>query len=146
MSKKYVIPGYGEVSPEVYESYAADYPEHTQAAAEKPKRSKYRNERTRIDGIKFDSKKEANRYAELKLLEQAGEILFLTLQPKFPISGGDKPVSYVADFLYHERDCVVVEDVKGIDRATGKAQMTPHARDKIKLFKEQYTAYDFRIV
>lgn len=140
---KYVIPGYGEVSKYTYDAYIADNPEQT---TEKPKRNKYRNVRTAVDGINFDSKKEAERYRELTLLQQAGEILFLTLQPKFPLGGGSKKVSYVADFMYHERDCIVVEDVKGIDKKSGKTQMTPHARDKIELFKEKYPLYDFRIV
>ena len=44
--------------------------------------SKYRNKKTELDGIAFDSKREAERYAELKLLERAGEISYLQLQPE----------------------------------------------------------------
>ncbi|MDD3747626.1 MAG: DUF1064 domain-containing protein, partial [Anaerostipes sp.] len=43
--------------------------------------SKYGARKTVIDGITFDSKREAKRYQELKLLEQAGEISYLELQP-----------------------------------------------------------------
>ena len=45
--------------------------------------SKYHNIKTVVDNIKFDSKKEANRYTELKLLERAGKIFALALQRKF---------------------------------------------------------------
>ena len=44
---------------------------------------KYRSKRTVVDGITFDSKKEANRYCELKLLEKSGEIKNLELQKKY---------------------------------------------------------------
>ena len=47
--------------------------------------SKYGAIRTTVDGVTFASKAEARRYAELKLLEQAGEIKGLELQPKFDI-------------------------------------------------------------
>ena len=45
--------------------------------------SKYKAQKTEVDGILFDSKKEAKRYAELKFLEKAGEISNLVLQPLF---------------------------------------------------------------
>ena len=50
-----------------------------------PKASKYRAVKTTIDGITFDSKKEAAEYGRLKLLEQAGVISDLELQPRFEI-------------------------------------------------------------
>ncbi len=79
-------------------------------------RSKYNNKRTLVDGIVFDSKKEANRYLELKLLERSGHISDLGLQPKFPhMVNGIKTFTYIADFKYLERGRTVktVEDVKG---------------------------------
>jgi hypothetical protein len=77
--------------------------------------SKYGNRRTEVDGITFASAKEAKRYGELKLLERAGQITSLTLQPRFPLKVAGKLVTtYVADFSYLERDGrVVVEDAKG---------------------------------
>lgn len=42
--------------------------------------AKYKNKKITLDGITFDSRKEANRYRELKLLERAGEIHTLELQ------------------------------------------------------------------
>lgn len=72
---------------------------------------KYNNIKTVVDGIKFDSKKEAKRYGELKLLEQAGEISVLRLQVKFNLS----VCSYVADFVYYDKNKImVVEDCKGM--------------------------------
>ena len=83
-------------------------------------KSKYRNRKTTIDEITFDSKKEAARYAELKMLEKAGEIQGLKLQPRFEISGTVKLPDwksraryYVADFEYWQNGIHTVEDVKG---------------------------------
>ncbi len=84
--------------------------------------NKYNAKKTIIDGIKFDSKKEANRYCELKLLEKAGEIIKLELQPRFQLQpkfekNGKKyrAIEYVADFRYFDMASkkMVVEDVKG---------------------------------
>lgn len=83
--------------------------------------SKYKNIKCEIDGIKFDSKKEAARYCELKLLQKAGKISGLELQkvfvlaPSVVINGRKKPaLKYICDFFYanHLRG-FVVEDVKG---------------------------------
>ena len=46
---------------------------------------KYRNKKVEVDGILFDSKKEANRYMELKLLEKAGEITDLKRQVRYEL-------------------------------------------------------------
>ena len=80
--------------------------------------SKYRNVRTTIDGETFDSKLEAQRYQELKLLEKAGEVRDIQRQVVFPLMVGETRVAkYVADFVYlehveYERWQVVREDVK----------------------------------
>ena len=83
---------------------------------------KYHSKKTTIDGITFDSKKEANRYCELRLLEKAGKIKDLrlqhqfVLQPPFKKNGKSiRAITYVADFVYYdfERMRNVVEDVKG---------------------------------
>ena len=79
-------------------------------------RSKYRNKKTYVDGIAFDSKKEAARYQELKLLKKAGEIEGLALQQRFeilPKHGRNRAVFYVADFVYVKDGKMVVEDCKG---------------------------------
>lgn len=79
------------------------------------KGNKYRNVKTVVDGITFDSKKEAARYQELKLMERAGEIYDLELQKVMPVHiNGEKVFTYKADFVYKgKRDGgTVIEDVK----------------------------------
>lgn len=49
------------------------------------RRRKYGNTKITVDGIQFDSKREAARYQELKLLERAGVISFLQRQTKFQL-------------------------------------------------------------
>jgi len=64
-------------------------------------RSKYKAVKTTIDGITFDSKREAKRYTELKLLEKSGMITHLELQPTYDITiNGAKICKYKADFRY----------------------------------------------
>lgn len=84
--------------------------------------SKYRNKKVLVDGVAFDSKKEAKRYRELKLMEDAGMISRLERQVKFDLLPNQKDpdgkvierkVQYVADFVYMKNGKVVVEDVKG---------------------------------
>lgn len=84
--------------------------------------NKYGNKKVVVDGHPFDSKREARRYKELKLLERAGKIKDLELQPKFELIPTVRTehetlykVSYYADFRYVECDSarVIVEDVKG---------------------------------
>src|SRR3990172_4717815 len=90
------------------------------------RRSKYHAVRTKVDGFSFASKREACRYSELKLLGRAGEISDIKLQPRFTLQEGfrdregkkHRPIVYVADFRYKEKDGnrvrVVIEDVKGM--------------------------------
>jgi hypothetical protein len=84
--------------------------------------SKYRNVKTTLDGITFDSVKEAKRYAELRLLERAGQIFNLQRQVPFvlipkQVRDGktiERPVVYKADFVYTENGQEIVEDTKGM--------------------------------
>ena len=119
------------------------------------RRSKYGAKPTTVDGIRFASQREAARYSELRLLEKAGEIRGLLLQPRFElraaltladISRERDPVLvgyYVGDFAYEERAAPrgaplalrrewrpVVEDAKGF--------RTPLYRWKKKHFEAQY--------
>lgn len=97
--------------------------------------NKYRAKKIIIDGITFDSKKEANRYSELKLLERCGAISNLELQKVYELipahyefyerygkNGNrlkdgkrclERSCIYKADFVYIENGKTVVEDVKG---------------------------------
>lgn len=88
------------------------------------KKSKYSSAKTDIDGIRFDSKKEAEFYAELKLREKVGEITHLRLQPRYLLQEAFKhdgkqyrEMEYVADFEYIENGVTVVVDVKGFRTA-----------------------------
>lgn len=85
------------------------------AGAKAPRgKNKYGAKRTEVDGFVFDSKKEARRYGELKLLEQTGQIENLRLQVPYPIKvNGSLITTYIADFVYIEAGKEVVEDVKG---------------------------------
>jgi len=75
--------------------------------------SKYRSVKTVVDNIKFDSKKESERYTELKLLERTGEIRNLELQPRLDVRINGKYICYYkADFSYFTEDRRVFEDVK----------------------------------
>lgn len=96
------------------------------------RKNKYRNKKIEVDGIIYDSKKEARRYKELLLLEQAGEIADIQRQVKFVLipaqrepdrigaKGGryqgktiEREVTYIADFVYWKNGALVVEDTKG---------------------------------
>lgn len=94
--------------------------------------SKYHAKRTTVDGIQFDSAKEAKRYTKLRAMEQAGEIEGLRLQvpfeilPSFECEGVKyRGMKYIADFVYYRDGVRVVEDVKGAK--------TPEYRLKKKL-------------
>lgn len=103
--------------------------------------SKYNSRKTVIDGITFDSKKEAKRYLELKQMEKDGLIHDLKLQvpfiliPSFEVVVDGKKrkrrnMKYVADFVYYRDDEKVIEDVKGL--------RTPVYNIKKKLFEYRY--------
>lgn len=101
--------------------------------------SKYHARKTVVDGITFDSKLEAQRYSELKLLEMTGEIEGLTLQPEYVLIPSFKKngktyrkTVYRADFRYVDRATgkEIVEDVKGY--------RTPEYRLKKKLFEWRF--------
>lgn len=100
--------------------------------------NKYKNQKTTVEGREFDSRKEARRFSELRILEKAGEISDLKCQVPFELipeqreaseeiytkgahKGEKKPgkliekkVQYIADFVYTENGERIVEDTKGI--------------------------------
>lgn len=80
------------------------------------KKNKYGNTKVMLDGLRFDSKREADRYAELKLLRDAGEITGLRIQPHLPCDvNGMHVCTYIADFAYVKRgdSRETFEDAKG---------------------------------
>jgi hypothetical protein len=83
------------------------------------KGSKYRNRKTTVDGITFDSAKEARVYGQLKIAEKVGAIRGLTLQPVFKLQVGRVNCGvYRADFSYEklvgDEWKPIVMDVKGV--------------------------------
>ena len=110
---------------------------------------KFGNKPTIVDGIKFSSHLEATRYQQLMLLEKAGEISCLQLQPEFQIAKGwinpktgekIKSRFYVGDFEYFDPKIqrFVVEDTKGME--------TPEFRLKWDLVRSLYREIEFRKV
>lgn len=109
---------------------------------------KYNARKTAVDGITFDSRKEAERYKELKALELVGKIDMLELQPRFELQESFKhkgktirKIEYVADFLYRDLSTyeLIVEDVKGVKTDVYKL--------KKKLFLKRYgNEYKFKEV
>ena len=96
-------------------------------------RPKYGNKKVTIQGIKFDSKWESQRYLYLKSLERAGTIRDLELQVRFNLMVNDQKIcAYIADFCYEREDKdgvwhYVVDDAKGVE--------TPEFKLKKKLMK-----------
>jgi Protein of unknown function (DUF1064) len=79
------------------------------------KRNKFNAKKTEVDGITFDSKKEATRYQDLKLAEKCGAISDLRLQVPYALRVHDMLIcSYRADFQYYEDGELILEDVKGV--------------------------------
>jgi hypothetical protein len=84
-------------------------------------RNKYGAKKTQVGEVTFDSKKEAQRFMELQLLERAGEITDLRRQVKIDLMGQHRPLytrtgrkmKYTADFAYVEDGVEVIEECKG---------------------------------
>jgi hypothetical protein len=113
---------------------AAEY----QEMIHNPKKSKMRNVKTVVDGIKFDSKLEADYYCQLKVLKRTGEVKFFNCQPRYLLQESFvkdgvkyKKMEYVADFFvaYADGHDEIV-DCKG--RKTAVYAM------KKKLFEQRY--------
>lgn len=107
--------------------------------------SKYNNKKIQVDMYVFDSIAESRRYKELKLLERAGEITELTLQPRFLLQEAFRKngksyrkIEYIGDFMYFQDGKYIVEDVKGIQTDVFKI--------KHKLFEKMYPAMELRII
>lgn len=100
--------------------------------------NKYNAIKTVVDGVRFDSKKEAIRYTGLKALEKSGRIDSLELQRRFELQPGYttkdgrkvRPIYYIADFVYADDTGLVCEDVKGC--------RTPIYKLKRKMFEHKY--------
>lgn len=110
------------------------------------KKSKYNNIKTEVDGIKFDSRKEADYYYQLKLLKRAGEIRDFGLQPRYELQPTfekdgttHRSITYVADFVVVNNDGTTdVIDVKGFETQIFKI--------KQKLFEYKYPDKKLKVV
>lgn len=121
---------------------AADLP------AKEPKEPKYHNIPVVFDGIRFDSKAEARRYGQLKLMRAGGEIFGLHIHPGFVLRDAftdaegrkHRRIKYVADFWYFDAmtNKTVIEDVKGVETAAFKI--------KRALFEERFPRYELRVI
>lgn len=90
--------------------------------------NKYHATPITVDGIRFHSIGEGNRYRGLKILEKSGAIKDLKLQQPFDLGFYGKHIcTYRADFTYYENGQFVVEDFKGFE--------TPEFKLKAKLFE-----------
>jgi hypothetical protein len=106
---------------------------------------KYHNRKITIDRYVFDSVKEGQRYRELKILEVAGKIKKLELQPRFLLQESFRKngktyrkIEYIADFMYEENGKKIVEDVKGMETDVFKL--------KRKLFEYKYPEMELKII
>jgi hypothetical protein len=110
------------------------------------KESKYHAQKTEVDGIKFDSKWEAERYSQLSAMQRAGQIKDLQRQVKFVLQDGYvnnkgekiRPICYLADFQYTDNEGrQIVEDTKS------PATKTDVFKIKKKLFEAKFKDYIF---
>lgn len=107
------------------------------------KNSKYHAKKVNVDGIVYDSKKEAKRACVLEQQAKYGLITDLQrqvvfeLQPRYVNNQGKKirPITYIADFTYKQEGKQIVEDVKGYK--------TKEYALKKKLFEYKYPEYMF---
>lgn len=106
------------------------------------KKSKFHSTKVRVDGILFDSQKEANYYLELKLLAQTGEIKGFCRQGRFIVVAGDDTTAvseYVTDFIIFNNDGTYeIVDTKGVETDVFKLKM--------KMMHEKYPNLRINIV
>lgn len=95
------------------------------------KPTKFRNVKVTVDGESFDSRKEARRWGELRLLERAGQISDLSRQVRLPLRVNEKLVcTFIPDFTYVEAGEQIIEDVK-----SPVTRKHPVYRIKVKLLE-----------
>ena len=106
------------------------------------KESKYHAKKVEIEGVQFDSKKEAQGWVRLQNLQRMGVISELQRQVRFelvPKQKDERAVYYVADYVFKEGDKLVVADCK-----SSMTKKLPSYIIKRKLFKFRYPEYEFR--
>lgn len=88
-------------------------------------KKKYNSVTTEVDGIKFDSKSEAECYSMLKILERSGHLKLLEVHPVLYLTKAR--IKYISDFKIEEAGKIVYLDVKGV--------RTTAFNIKLRLFK-----------
>jgi hypothetical protein len=116
--------------------------------------SKMRNIKTEVDGMIFDSQKEANYYCELKIQKQQRDIIDFFLQVPFLLQEGYwkgnewiKPVWYKADFLvikFYDISPVKIKVIREIHEVKGRWSDT--AKIKRKMFEKRYPEYEMVVI
>lgn len=104
--------------------------------------NKYNAKKVEINGVRFDSKKEWQLYQKLENMQRMGIIGDLQRQVRFeliPKQKDERPVHYVADYVFKEGEKVVVADCK-----SSMTKKLPAYIIKRKLFKWRYPEYEFR--
>jgi len=104
------------------------------------KKPKYKSVKVRVDGIPFDSMKEANYYSELKIRKRIGEIVGFALQPRFILQDGEgTSIEYRADFIeFYPDGKYKVVDTKGMKTEVFKL--------KEKLFKNTFPSIELILI
>ena len=115
---------------------ANERPGAAQTCCQPPKRPKYGNKRVEVDGIKFDSKHEAEYYQYLMLRVRAGELKSVLRQVKFDLPGG---IQYVADFVTIAPDMMI----EGVYDA--KSEITKQNRVYINKKKQMLACWGIEI-
>lgn len=107
---------------------------------EEIKENKYRNNKVEIDGITFDSEKEANYYCELKIRKRAVEIKSFRLQPRYLLQEKyvDKQTGKKVRAIYYKADFEVIHNDGSIEVIEVKGMKTQVYKLKIKMFRFRY--------
>ena len=124
------------------EKHGRILPDFCGHCSDRKTKAKYNNQKTIVDNITFDSRKESIRWQELKLLEESGNIKNLERQKRFqivPKTKGERAVYYVADFVYEQDGKLICEDTKSVITKSNSTYII-----KRKLFKYNYPEYEFR--
>ncbi len=116
--------------------------ENVDKASDRPSnKQKYGNKIVQVDGIKFRSQKEADKYQELKLRLKAGDIKGFCMQPKFVLMEGneeDRAITYAADFVvFYNDNTFEIVDTKGYESAQWERTF--------KMFRLKYPGLELKV-
>jgi hypothetical protein len=116
--------------------------------------AKYRNQKTEVDGIRFDSQKEARHYLELKILKNQSKIIDFFMQVPFLLQEGYwkgeewiKPIYYKADFVVikWDDDPALIDIVREIHEVKGFTKVKTW-EIKRKMFEKRYPEYRMEVI